>query len=248
MVENEARAREITEFRQRRDRDAKVQAGARGTLDEMFSQIQAGEVKEIPVVVKADVQGSVEAIVQSAQNLSNEEVSVRVLHTGVVGINESDVTLAKASNAMMVGFNVRANAQARQLAEAEGLDIRYYAIIYDLVDDLKSMLTGMLAPQIRETFLGNAAIKEVFNITKVGRVAGCEVTEGVVRRGSRVRLLRDDVVIHEGALSTLKRFKDEVREVTQGFECGMAFENYQDIKEGDVIECFDVEEIARTLD
>ena len=248
VVENEARAREITEFRQRRDRDAKVQAGARGTLDEMFSQIQAGEVKEIPVVVKADVQGSVEAIVQSAQNLSNEEVSVRVLHTGVGGINESDVTLAKASNAMMVGFNVRANAQARQLAEAEGLDIRYYAIIYDLVDDLKSMLTGMLAPQIRETFLGNAAIKEVFNITKVGRVAGCEVTEGVVRRGSRVRLLRDDVVIHEGTLSTLKRFKDEVREVTQGFECGMAFENYQDIKDGDVIECFDVEEIPRTLD
>ncbi|MGB0630734.1 MAG: translation initiation factor IF-2 [Alphaproteobacteria bacterium] len=248
VVENEARAREITEFRQRRDRDAKVRAGARGTLDEMFSQIQAGEVKEIPIVVKADVQGSVEAIVQSAQNLSNDEVSVRVLHTGVGGINESDVTLAKASNAMMVGFNVRANAQARQLAEAEGLDIRYYAIIYDLVDDLKAMLTGMLAPQIRETFLGNAAIKEVFNITKVGRVAGCEVTEGVVRRGSRVRLLRDDVVIHEGTLSTLKRFKDEVREVTQGFECGMAFENYQDIKEGDVIECFDVEEIARTLD
>jgi translation initiation factor IF-2 len=248
VVENEARAREITEFRQRRDRDAKVQAGARGTLDEMFSQIQAGEVKEIPIVVKADVQGSVEAIVQSAQNLSNDEVSVRVLHTGVGGINESDITLATASNAMMVGFNVRANAQARQLAEAGGLDIRYYAIIYDLVDDLRSMLTGMLAPQIRETFLGNAAIKEVFNITKIGRVAGCEVNEGVVRRGSRVRLLRDDVVIHEGTLSTLKRFKDEVREVTQGFECGMAFENYQDIKEGDVIECFDVEEIARTLD
>ena len=248
VVENEARAREITEFRQRRDRDAKVQAGARGTLDEMFSQIQAGEIKEVAIVVKADVQGSVEAIVQSAQNLSNDEVSVRVLHTGVGGINESDVTLAKASNAMMVGFNVRANAQARQLAEAEGLDIRYYAIIYNLVDDLKSMLTGMLAPQIRETFLGNAAIKEVFNITKVGRVAGCEVAEGVVRRGSGVRLLRDDVVIHEGTLSTLKRFTDEVREVTQGFECGMGFENYQDIKAGDVIECFDVEEIARTLD
>lgn len=248
VVENEARAREITEFRQRRDRDAKVQAGARGTLDEMFSQIQAGEIKEVAIVVKADVQGSVEAIVQSAQNLSNDEVSVRVLHTGVGGINESDVTLAKASNAVMVGFNVRANAQARQLAEAEGLDIRYYAIIYNLVDDLKSMLTGMLAPQIRETFLGNAAIKEVFNITKVGRVAGCEVTEGVVRRGSGVRLLRDNVVVHEGTLSTLKRFTDEVREVTQGFECGMAFENYQDIKAGDVIECFDVEEIARTLD
>jgi translation initiation factor IF-2 len=248
VVENEARAREITEFRKRRDRDAKVQAGARGTLDEMFSQIQAGEVKEVPIVVKADVQGSLEAIVQSAQNLSTDEVSVSVLHTGVGGINESDVALAQASNAMLVGFNVRANVQARKLAEGEGLDIRYYAIIYDLIDDLKSMLTGMLAPQIRETFLGNAAIKEVFNISKVGRVAGCEVTEGVVRRGASVRLLRDDVVIHEGKLSTLKRFKDEVREVTQGFECGMAFENYQDIRADDVIECFEVEEIARTLD
>jgi translation initiation factor IF-2 len=247
VVENEARAREITEFRQRRDRDAKVQAGARGTLDEMFDQIQAGEVKEIPIVVKGDVQGSVEAIVQSAHNLGTDEVSVKVLHTGVGAINESDVTLAQASKALLVGFNVRANTQARQLAESEGADIRYYAIIYDLVDDLKGMLSGMLAPQIRETFLGNAKIKEVFNITKVGRVAGCEVVEGVVRRGSNVRLLRDDVVIHEGKLSTLKRFKDEVREVTQGFECGMAFENYHDLKDGDVIECFDVEEIARTL-
>jgi len=247
VVESEARAREITEFRQRRNRDAKVQAGARGTLDQIFDRIQAGEVKEIPVVIKGDVQGSVEAIIQSAHNLGTDEVSVRVLHSGVGAINESDVTLAQASGAMLVGFNVRANTQARQLAASEGADIRYYAIIYDLVDDLKSMLSGMLAPQIRETFLGNAAIKEVFNITKVGRVAGCDVTEGVVRRGSSVRLLRDDVVIHEGKLSTLKRFKDEVREVTQGFECGMAFENYQDLKEGDVIECFDVEEIARTL-
>jgi translation initiation factor IF-2 len=247
VVESEARAREITAFRNRRNRDAKVQAGARGTLDQMFDRIQAGEVKEIPIVVKGDVQGSVEAILQSAHNLGTDEVSVRVLHSGVGAINESDVTLAQASGAMLVGFNVRANAQARRLSESEGTDIRYYAIIYDLVDDLKSMLSGMLAPQIRETFLGNAAIKEVFNITKVGRVAGCEVTEGVVRRGSSVRLLRDDVVIHEGKLSTLKRFKDEVREVTQGFECGMAFENYQDLKAGDVIECFDVEEIARTL-
>jgi translation initiation factor IF-2 len=247
VVESEARAREITNFRQRRDRDAKVQAGARGTLDQMFDQIQAGVVKEIPVVVKGDVQGSVEAILQSAHNLGTDEVSVKVLHSGVGAINESDVSLAQASKALLVGFNVRANAQARQLAESEGADIRYYAIIYDLVDDLKGMLSGMLAPQIRETFLGNSKIKEVFNITKVGRVAGCEVVEGVVRRGSNVRLLRDDVVIHEGKLSTLKRFKDEVREVTQGFECGMAFENYHDLKEGDVIECFDVEEIARTL-
>ena len=247
VVENEARAREITEFRQRRQREAKVQAGARGTLDEMFSQIQAGEVKEVPIVVKADVQGSVEAIVQSAQNLSTEEVSVSVVHTGVGGINESDVTLAKASKAMLVGFNVRANAQARQLAEAENIKLNYYAIIYDLVDDLRSMMSGLLAPQIRETFLGNAKIKEIFNITKTGRVAGCEVVEGVVRRGARVRLLRDDVVIHEGKLSTLKRFKDEVREVTQGFECGMAFENYQDLKEGDAIECIEIEEVTRNL-
>ena len=248
VVENEARAREVTEFRLRREREAKVQAGARGTLDEMFSQIQAGEVKEIPIIVKADVQGSVEAIIQSAQKLGTEEVSVRVLHTGVGGINESDVTLAQASNALLVGFNVRANGQARQLAEEENLDIRYYAIIYNLVDDLKAMLSGMLAPQIRETFLGNATIKDVFNITSVGRVAGCEIIEGIVRRGSSVRLLRDDVVIHQGTLSTLKRFKDEVREVTQGFECGMAFENYQDLKAGDIIECFDVEEIARSLE
>jgi translation initiation factor IF-2 len=247
VVENEARAREITDFRQRRDREAKAQAGARGTLDQMFDKIQAGEVKEIPIVVKGDVQGSVEAIVQSAYNLGTDEVSVKILHTGVGAINESDVTLAQASNAMLVGFNVRANAQARQLAESEGAELRYYAIIYDLIDDLKGMLSGMLAPQIRETFLGNARIKEVFNITKVGRVAGCEVYEGVVRRGVNVRLLRDDVVIHEGNLSTLKRFKDEVREVTQGFECGMAFENYHDLKAGDVIECFEVEEIARTL-
>lgn len=248
VVETEARAREVTDFRRRREQEAKVQAGTRGTLDEMFDQIQTGEVKEVPIVVKADVQGSVEAIIQSAQNLSNEEVTIRVIHSGVGGINESDVTLANASGALLVGFNVRANGQARQLAESEKLDIRYYAVIYQLVDDLKAILSGMLAPQIRETFLGNAAIKEVFNITSVGRVAGCEVTEGVVRRGSRVRLLRDNVVIHEGNLSTLKRFKDEAREVTQGFECGMAFENYQDLKAGDTVECFDVEEIVRTLE
>ena len=241
VVESEARAREITDFRSRRDREAKVQAGARGTLDEMFSQIQSGEVQEVPIVVKADVQGSVEAIIQSAQKLSTEEVTVRVIHAGVGGINESDVTLAAASNAMLVGCNVRANSQARQISDKDKLDIRYYAVIYQLIDDLKAMLSGLLAPKIRETFLGNASIKEVFNITRVGIVAGCEVTEGVVRRGTKVRLLRDDVVIHEGTLSTLKRFKDEVREVTQGFECGMAFENYQDLRSEDVIECFDIE-------
>ncbi len=247
VVDSEARAREITDFRSRRDREAKVQASARGTLDEMFSQIQSREVQEVPIVVKADVQGSVEAIMQSAQNLSTEEVTVRVIHAGVGGINESDVTLAMASNALLVGFNVRANSQARQVSKKSNLDIRYYSIIYQLVDDLKAILSGMLAPKIRETFLGNASIKEVFNITSIGKVAGCEVTEGIVRRGSKVRLLRDDVVIHEGTLSTLKRFKDEVREVTQGFECGMAFENYHDLRAEDVIECFDIEEIARSL-
>ncbi len=247
VVENEARAREIAEFRQRREREIKIRAGSRGTLDEMFSRIKSGEVKEIPMVVKGDVQGSVEAISQSAQKLGNDEVSVRVLHTGVGAINESDVTLAKASGAMLVGFNVRANAQARSMAQENGIDMRYYSIVYNLIDDLRQLLSGMLAPQIRETYLGNADIKEVFNISRIGRVAGCEIGQGVVRRGARVRLLRDNVVIHEGKLATLKRFKDEVREVTEGFECGMAFENYQDIRQGDVIECFEVEEITRTL-
>ena len=247
VVENEARAREISEFRQRREREIKIRSGTRGTIDEIFSRIQSGEVKEIPVVVKGDVQGSVEAISQSAQKLGNEEVSVRVLHTGVGAVNESDVTLANASEAMLIGFNVRANAQARNQAREHGVDIRYYSIIYDLTEDLKQMLSGMLAPQRRETFLGNAGIKEVFNISKVGRVAGCEISEGLVRRGASVRLLRDNVVIHEGKLATLKRFKNEVREVTTGFECGMAFENYQDLRPGDVIECFEVEEITRTL-
>ena len=247
VVESDARAREITEFRRRQERDVRNRAGVRGTLDEMFSRIQTGDIKEIPIVVKGDVQGSVEAITQGVQKLGNDEVLVRVLHTGVGAVNESDVNLAKASEAMLIGFNVRANAQARMLAERERLDIRYYSIIYDLTDDLKQMLSGMLAPQIRETLLGNASIKEVFNISRVGRVAGCEITDGIVRRGARVRLLRDNVVIHEGKLSTLKRFKDEVQEVTQGFECGMAFENYQDLKKDDVIECFEVEEIVRTL-
>ena len=247
VVESDARAREITEFRRRQERDVRHRAGVRGTLDEMFSRIQTGDIQEIPIVVKGDVQGSVEAITQGVQKLGNEEVLVRVLHTGVGAVNESDVNLAKASDAMLVGFNVRANAQARVFAERERVDIRYYSIIYDLTDDLKQMLSGMLAPQIRETMLGNASIKEVFNISRVGRVAGCEITDGIVRRGASVRLLRDDVVIHQGKLSTLKRFKDEVQEVTQGFECGMAFENYQDLRKDDVIECFEVEEIVRTL-
>jgi translation initiation factor IF-2 len=247
VVESEARAREITEFRQHTQRQKQAAAGARGTLEQMFSKIQAGEAKELPVVIKADVQGSVEAIVNSLNSLSTDEVAVRILHSGVGGINESDVTLARASAGLIIGFNVRANPQARELAKRDHVDIRYYSIIYNVVDDAKAALSGMLAPTLREQFLGNAEIREVFNITKVGKVAGCMVTEGIVKRGAKVRLLRDNVVIHEGTLKTLRRFKDEVREVKEGFECGMAFENYDNIQKGDVIECFEMEEVARAL-
>jgi translation initiation factor IF-2 len=247
VAENESRARDIADFRQRRRRNAIAVSGARGTLEQMFSQIAAGVANELPVVVKSDVQGSLEAIVGSLEKLSTDEVSVRVLHSAVGGINESDVILAKASDAVIIGFNVRANPQARDLARRDGVEIRYYSIIYNLIDDMRGALSGLLAPTIRERFLGNASIRDVFNITKVGKIAGCMVTDGTVRRGAKVRLLRDNVVVHEGTLKTLKRFKDEVREVNQGYECGMAFENYQDIQTGDVIECFETEEVARTL-
>ena len=247
VVDSESRAREVTDFRQRRRRDTAVAATGRGTLEQMFSQIASGVAKELPVVVKSDVQGSLEAITGSLAKLSTEEVAVRVLHSAVGGITESDVILAKATNAVIVGFNVRANPQARDLARRDGVEIRYYSIIYDVIDDIRNALSGLLAPSLREKFLGNAEIREVFNITRVGKVAGCRVTEGTVKRGAKVRLLRDNVVIHEGALKTLKRFKDEVREVQEGYECGMAFESYQDIQAGDVIECFEVEEVARAL-
>jgi translation initiation factor IF-2 len=247
VAENESRARDIADFRQRRRRDTAAAIGGRGTLEQMFSQIAAGAAKELPVVVKSDVQGSLEAIVGSLDKLSTSEVSIRVLHSAVGGITESDVILAKASEAFIIGFNVRANPQARDLARRDGVEIRYYSIIYNLIDDMRGALSGLLAPTLRERLLGNASIREVFNITRVGKVAGCMVTEGVVRRGAKVRLLRDNVVIHEGSLKTLKRFKEEVREVREGYECGMAFESYQDIQSGDVIECFEIEEVARTL-
>ena len=247
VVDNEARARELTEFRERRARDERTAIASRGTLETMFDQIGSGASGELPIVIKGDAQGSIEAIQNSAQLISTDEVSVRVLHSGVGGINESDVTLAKASNAMIVAFNVRPNPQARELLERDRVDVRYYSIIYEVIDDMKTMLSDMLAPMQREHFLGNAKVLEVFDITKVGRIAGCRITDGMVKRGSSVRLLRDNIVIHQGSLSTLKRFKDEVREVREGFECGMAFENYQDLKVDDVIECFEVEEVARTL-
>ncbi len=249
VVESEARAREIAEFRQRKKREAAVAASARGSLQDMFNRIQAGEAKELPVVIKGDVQGSIEAISGALEKLTaeNTEVKVRVLHASVGAINESDVTLANASNAMIIGFNVRANPQARDLAKRDSVEIRYYSIIYNVIDDVKAALTGMLAPTLRERFIGYAEIREVFNITRVGKVAGCMVTQGTVKRGAGVRLLRDNVVIHEGTLKTLKRFKDEVKEVREGYECGMAFENYDNIEAGDVIEAFEIEEIARAL-
>jgi translation initiation factor IF-2 len=247
VVESESRARDVTEFRARRDRSAATAAAPRGTLEQMFSQIAAGVAKELSVVIKTDVQGSAEALAASLEGLSTDEVKLVVLHSAVGGINESDIALAKASGAIVIGFNVRANPQARERARRDGVDIRYYSIIYDVTEDMKKVLSGMLTPTSRENFLGNARIQEVFRITKVGNVAGCRVTEGVVRRGAKVRLLRDDVVIHEGSLATLKRFKDDVREVREGFECGMSFENYHDIKANDVIECYEVVEVARAL-
>lgn len=247
VVDNEARAREVAEFRERKQREARSAISARGSLEQMFSKIQAGEAKELPIVIKTDVQGSLEAIQAAVNKLGTEEVVVRFLHGAIGGINESDISLAGASKGAVIGFNVRASKQARELAERDGVDIRYYSIIYNLIDDLKALLSGMLAPTIRERFLGYAEIREVFNITKIGKVAGCMVTEGLVKRGAKVRLLRDNVVIHEGALSTLKRFKDDAREVKQGMDCGMSFENYNDIQQGDVIECFELESVAREL-
>ncbi|MEE2760585.1 MAG: translation initiation factor IF-2 [Pseudomonadota bacterium] len=247
VVENEGRAREITEFRQKRERDSRAQFAPRGTLEEMFDAIQAGIAKALPVVIKADVQGSIEAIAGMLAKLPQDEVKVQFLHTGVGGIAESDVTLAEASRGVIIGFNVRAPGKVRALADAQKVDIRYYSVIYEVIDDMKNMLVGLMAPGIKEIFLGNAEVREVFNVSKVGRVAGCYISEGSVRRGAKVRLLRDSVVIHEGSLSTLKRFKDDVREVSENYECGMSFENYNDLKVGDVIECFDVEEVAPTL-
>ncbi|MEZ5926170.1 MAG: translation initiation factor IF-2 [Hyphomicrobiaceae bacterium] len=248
VVENEARAREITDYRvrKRRERTA-VGAGTTRTLEQMMANLKGEGTREFTLLVKGDVQGSVEAITAALEKLGTDEVAARVIHAGVGGITESDVSLAAASNAVIVGFNVRANAQARQAAEREGVEIRYYAIIYDLVDEVKKAMSGLLAPTMREVFLGNAEILEVFNISKVGKVAGCRITEGKVERGAEVRLIRDNVVIHRGKLSTLKRFKDEVREVPVGQECGMAFENHQDIRKGDTIECFRVERVERTL-
>ena len=247
VVENESRAREITDYRERKRRQTLGSAGTARTLEQMMQQLKEAGRKEFQLVVKGDVQGSVEAIAGALRKLGTDEVEARIVHSGVGGITESDVALAGTSKAVVIGFNVRANVQAKAVADQMGVEIRYYNIIYDLVDDVKAAMSGLLAPTVREIFLGNAEILEVFNISKVGKVGGCRVTEGKVERGAKVRLIRDNVVIHEGTLSTLKRFKAEVREVPAGQDCGMAFANYQDIRVGDVIECFNVETIARFL-
>jgi translation initiation factor IF-2 len=249
VVENEARAREVTDYRgrQKREKTATRATGMRGSLEQMMAQAKTSGRKEFPLIVKADVQGSLEAIIGSLDKLGTEEVAARVLHAGVGGITESDVTLAEASGVPIIAFNVRAHKEARGAAERAGIEIRYYNIIYDLVDDVKKAMSGLLAPTLRETMLGNAQILEIFKVSKVGNIAGCRVTDGTVERGANVRLIRDNVVIHEGKLSQLKRFKDDVREVAAGMECGMAFENYQDMRQGDVIECYRVESIQRSL-
>ena len=249
MVDNEARAREVTDYRarQKREKTAARASGMRGSLEQMMSQLKTAGLKHFPLIIKADVQGSLEAIIGAIEKLGTAEVSAQVIHSGVGGITESDVTLAEASSVPIIGFNVRAHKEAREAAEHAGIEIRYYNIIYNLVDDVKAAMSGLLPPTMRETMLGNATILEVFKVSKVGNIAGCRVTDGVVERGANVRLIRDNVVVHEGKLSQLKRFKDDAREVVAGQECGMAFENYQDMKVGDVIECYRVETIQRSL-
>ncbi len=248
VVDDEAKAREISGYRQRKAREAlTVKRMAGSSMEQMFAKIKAGETKEFPVIVKGDVQGSVEALQGTLAKIANEEVRIKVLHAAVGSINETDVSLANASNATIIGFNVRANAQAREFAKRDNVDIRYYSIIYDVADDMKKAVEGLLTPEEKEKILGYAEIRQVFSVSKIGKIAGCMVTEGLVKRGAKVRLLRDHVVIHEGDLSQLKRFKDDVKEVKSGFECGMSFANYDDLKVGDQIECFEIEQIAPTL-
>ncbi|HEY8352256.1 MAG TPA: EF-Tu/IF-2/RF-3 family GTPase, partial [Sphingomonadales bacterium] len=246
VVENEARARDIADFRTRQ-REQKRQGKRGPTLETMFDRLREDQAKVFPLVVKADVQGTAEAIVGSVEKLSTDEVMAKVVHSATGGVTESDVTLAKASNAPILAFNVRANKQARDLAEREGVEIRYYSVIYNLIDDVKAAMSGLLAPERRENTLGLAEVLQVFTAGKAGKAAGCLVTEGVVRAGARARLLRDNVVIYEGELGSLRRFKDEVKEVRAGTECGMSFVNYTDLKAGDIIEVYEVQEITRSL-
>ncbi|MDX2095503.1 MAG: translation initiation factor IF-2 [Alphaproteobacteria bacterium] len=247
VVENEKAARDITQYRREKEKKRVSLASAK-SVDQLFAIAGKTSAREFSVIVKSDVHGSAEAIIGSMNKFNGDEVKVRVIHSGVGAINESDVTLAQATGAMLVAFNVRPTPKAKELATAQKVEIRYYSIIYNVIDDIKAALSGLLSPERRENFIGYAEIREVFNITKYGKVAGCMITEGIVKRGAKVRLLRENVVIHEGTLKTLKRFKDEVKEVKSGFECGMAFENYEDIRAGDMIECFEIQEFARTVE
>lgn len=247
VAKDETQAKEVTAYRIRKERDAKLVKSAKSAMEQMLDKIKSGEEKHLAVIIKADVQGSAQAIEGAITKFSNDEVSVQILHSAVGPISESDVTLAKASNAFIIGFNVRANPHARDMARRDGIDIKYYSIIYDVVDDVKKGLEGLLSPEIKEKILGYAEIRNVFNITGVGKVGGCMVTEGLVKRGAKVRLLRDNVVIHDGNLAQLKRFKEDVKEVRESYECGMSFENYNDIQVGDYIECYELETIAAKL-
>jgi len=247
VLGDERKAREIALFRQGKFRDVKLARQQAAKLENIFDQMAEGEVKTLSLIVKADVQGSQEALTHAMQKLSTDEVKVQVVHAAVGGITESDVNLATASKAVVIGFNVRADQQAKRLAETNGIDIRYYNIIYDAVDEVKAAMTGMLAPEEKEETIGLVDIRQIFRVSKVGTIAGCMVLEGTVRRGSKVRLLRDNTVIWTGELDSLKRFKDDAREVKEGFECGLSLKNYSDIKEGDQLEVFEVKEVARTL-
>ena len=247
VVDDENQAKEITNYRIRKEREAKLVKSAKSAMEQMLDKIKSGEVKHLPLIIKADVQGSIEAIESTINKLSNDEVSVQILHSAVGPISESDISLAKASHALVIGFNVRANPLARDMARRDGVEIKYYSIIYDVLNDVKKGLEGMLSPELKEKLLGYAEIREVYNITGVGKVGGCMITEGLVRRGAKIRLLRDNVVIHDGTIGQLKRFKEDVKEVKEGYECGISFENYNDIQKGDFIECYEVEEIAAKL-
>jgi translation initiation factor IF-2 len=247
VLGDERKAREIALFRQGKFRDVKLAKQQAAKLESMFDQMGGEETKTLALIIKADVQGSYEALQQALTKLSTDEVKVNVVHAGVGGITESDVNLALASKAVVIGFNTRADAQARKLAEGSGVQIRYYDIIYEAVDDVKAALSGMLAPEKKESQLGVVEIREVFRISKVGAVAGCYVLEGVVKRGARIRVLRDNVVVHDGELDSLKRFKDDVREVKAGFECGLSIKNFNDIQQKDQLEVYEVVEVARTL-
>ena len=248
VVETESRAREIADYRQRKSKLREAKMMARGSVEQMLANIQAGESSELPVIIKTDVHGSLEAIKAALEKIGNSVVRIRVLSGAVGAISESDITLASASSALVFAFNVRAIPQARELSRRDNVEIRYHSIIYELIEDAKLALTGMLDPDLQESFIGYAEIKQVFSVSKIGKIAGCLVTEGVVKKGCSFRLLRDNTVIHQGMLKTLKRFKDEVKEVRAGTECGMGFENYNDIQEGDVMECFEVKEVARSLE